>query len=364
MIETNGGGVIEQNIVEFIKRRNIEQSEAFCDPSAQAARQLYRTQHPTEIMVMKCMDGRLNLALYTETPPGILQPFRNIGGRFDLGWPFFQEVIRDCVNYAIKDKGRQCILISSYHFSKDDHHRGCAGFGYDTEGAKKAAFALQEQFSHVYGKLEKRPIYALTVGIETDEESLIFHGKNGEELCVADLGVATSADDILLRLKELYPDMNKKMMLDLVPLIEGNICHIKKLRVSEREPVDLEHREQVIAVGRGFDWLHMPNTALIVGPYSHEWPNAVRTAGTIIRGNIDAGRIPKDRGILLLVGALYRQEEGTSGWNLKEEKVRYLLREAEKALREGVPEIVPYLQTYAGVVNADTREFVALPDFR
>ena len=27
------------------------------------------------------------------------------------------------------------------------------------------------------------------------------------------------------------------------------------------------HQEQVLAVGRGFDWLHIPNKALIVGPY-------------------------------------------------------------------------------------------------
>jgi hypothetical protein len=26
-------------------------------------------------------------------------------------------------------------------------------------------------------------------------------------------------------------------------------------------------QEQVLAVGRGFDWLHIPNKALIVGPY-------------------------------------------------------------------------------------------------
>ena len=29
----------------------------------------------------------------------------------------------------------------------------------------------------------------------------------------------------------------------------------------------LTFQEQVLAVGRGFDWLHLPNKALIVGPY-------------------------------------------------------------------------------------------------
>ncbi len=354
------GGVIEENVVNFITRRNEIQSAAYTDPSAQAARQLYRAEHPTEILVMKCMDGRLNLSLYTETPPGIIQPFRNIGGKFDLGWPFFQEVISDSVNHAIKERARQCVLISSYHFSKGDHHRGCAGFGYDTEGAKAAALNLQKQFSHVFGGADMRPIYALTIGIETDEEALTFHGKDDHVLQVADLHTSTTSEEIMRHLIALYPDMNKKMMSDLLPLIEGNISHISKLRVSGREPIDLEHREQVIAVGRGFDWLHLPNTALIIGPYSHEWPNAVKTAGTIVLGNISAGRIPKDTGILLLIAALYRGEEGSAGWNLKEEKVRYLLREAEKTIREGVPELVPYLHTLAGVVHADTRKFHTL----
>lgn len=361
MIESNGTSDIETNIADFIRERNERQSAMFTDPSAQTARQLYRANHPTEILVTKCMDGRLNISLYTETPPGILQPFRNIGGRFDLGWPFFQEVIRDSVNYAIKDKGRQCIVMSSYHFSKGDHHRGCAGFGYDTEGAKKAAFTLRQQFTHVYGNAEYRPVYALTIGIETDEEALIFHGNDGKELNIADLKDSTSPEEIMHLLQNLYPDMNKKMMLDMVPLIEGNICHIKKLRASGREPIDLMHREQVIAVGRGFDWLHMPNTALIVGPYSHQWPAAVKTAGDIVLGNLKEGRIPSDKGVLLLVAALFRQEEGSAGWNLKEEKVRYLHREAEAVLREGVPELLPHLQTIIGVVEADTRKFHELP---
>lgn len=354
------GGVIEEDIVEFIQKRNAEQSIAFTDPSAQAARRLYRRQHPTEILVMKCMDGRLNLSIYTEIPPGILQPFRNIGGKFNLGWPYFQDELNDMVDYAIS-KARQCLIISSYHFSKGDHHRGCAGFGYDTHGAQEAAFKLRDELTYVYGSAEGRPVYALTVGIETDDEALIFHGQNGKELKVSDLKSTCSTDDIVVRLKELYPDMNSQMIMDIVPLVEGNIHHIGNIHTEGREPIDLEHREQVIAVGRGFDWLHLPNTALIIGPFSHGWPDAVRTAGTIIKGNLDAGRIPPEHGVLLLISALYRQEEGSAVWRLKEQKAKYLLQESQRVLSEGVPELVPHLRVLAGVVNADTRKFHPLP---
>lgn len=354
MTDANRNEIIEEDLDRFILKRYETQSEAFTDPSAQLARRLYRAAHPTEIIVMKCMDGRLNMSLYTETPPGILQPFRNIGGKFDAGWPFYQELMRDTVHYAI-GKARQCVIISSYHFSKGDHHRGCAGFHYDTNQAKAGAFALRDQFTGVCGSAPHRPVYALAIGIETDEEALIFHGENGAELNVATL---ESADPELIRrrLEVLYPDMNGRMIADLVPLIEGNFRHIEKVRRSDRAPIDLEHRENVIAVGRGFDSLHLPNTMLIVGPYS-DWARAVGTAASIVKGNLDAGRISADRGVLLLIAALYRQEEGSIGWNLKEEKVKYLFKESHEVISETVPDLLPHLKTLTGVVHADTRAF-------
>ena len=348
--------VIEQDLIEYILKHNALRSADYTNPSAQLSRQLYRAKHPTEILVAKCMDGRLNLAVYTEVPPGILQPFRNVGGRFDLGWPFYQEVIRDTVGYAI-DKGRGCILISSYHFSKGDTHRGCAGFGYDTAAAKEAALELKNQFTRVYGDAIGRPVYALMIGIETDEEALVFHGTKDETLNVADIPTDYTEANIGSRIEKIYPDMDPKMRNDLIPLIAGNVRHIAAVRASEKEPIDLEHREQIIAVGRGFDWLHQPNRALIVGPYAHSWPSAVKTAGTIALSNLKEGRIPTEQGVLLLVAALWRSDEREVGRRLKEEKVRYLRKTAEEVLRTEVPDLFQHLHILAGVVDADTRKF-------
>ena len=68
-------------------------SAAYCDPEACLARELHRARHPTAIAVLKCMDGRINIPIATNTPPGIIQPFRNLGGFFDLGWPHLGEVL-------------------------------------------------------------------------------------------------------------------------------------------------------------------------------------------------------------------------------------------------------------------------------
>lgn len=349
-------GVIDENLAEYILRRNKTQGELFTTPSAELGRKHYHALHPTRIIALKCMDGRIHLPLYTETPPGIIQPFRNIGGRFDLGWPFFQELIRDEVNFSVK-AGREFLLMSSYHFSKDDTHRGCAGFSYDTEAARQQAFKIEEQFCHaVGGAVIVSPVaFALTIGIETDNEALLFHGKDGSVMDLAELSVTTSENDIEIMLRNLYPRMSHGMVRDLIPLIKGNIRHIEKVRRAGKAPVDLEHREQVIAVGRGFDWLHLPNTALIVGPYSHAWPEYVRVAGTIVLDNIRKKRIPESLGALLLIVAHHRQDEGAFGRALKREKVRYLKEESLRALKEGVPELMKYIQIVTGVVSAETQ---------
>ena len=72
-------------------------------------------------------------------------------------------------------------------------------------------------------------------------------------------------------------------------------------------------QEQILAVGRGFDWLHIPNKALIVGPYrfasrfrhtgflssfrltapSYNLGDPIATAGSLLLSNLRDGRIPK-----------------------------------------------------------------------
>ena len=76
-------------------------SAAYCDPEACLARELHRARHPTAIAVLKCMDGRINIPIATNTPPGIIQPFRNLGGFFDLGWPHLGEVLAGFVIFGV-----------------------------------------------------------------------------------------------------------------------------------------------------------------------------------------------------------------------------------------------------------------------
>jgi len=124
-----------------------------------------------------------------------------------------------------------------------------------------------------------------------------------------DLAGISAPDETALepRLADLLPGMPTQMRADLLPLLHGNLEHIAQVREQARKHeriLDVEHREWMICLGRGFDFLHTPNVALIIGPYSPDLADPLRKAAGIIEGNMKAGRIPDD-GFLLLASVPY-----------------------------------------------------------
>jgi hypothetical protein len=197
--------------------------------------------------------------------------------------------------------GRQALVIITYHHSKGDERRGCAGFNFHTADARAHTFEIQREMSAVFGAAHGT-VYPLVCGFETDEDALVVHGANGETLNMADLSEA-DVPGLPQRLLHLLPDMPTQIRHDLLPLLLGNLRHIAQIRQTVRT-LDIEHREWMICVGRGFDWLHLPNLALIIGPYSPDLADPIRKAAGIIRANMRAGRIPDD-GFLMLSSVPY-----------------------------------------------------------
>jgi hypothetical protein len=295
------GKPIKQRI-DWLFDRARDYSTRFCSPENWLARDRYLAMHPTAIAVLKCMDGRINIPVATNTPLGIIQPFRNLGGMFDLGWPHLGEVLAGYVQRCVRD-GRRVLLFITYHFSRGDIHRGCAGFGYDTAAAMAHTCRIKVQVESVFG-LGHDTVYPLLCGFETDEDALLLHGENG---AVLDLSLLSESDgeSLMLSLAELFPDMPQQVRRDLLPLLAGNLSHIAEVRQMHRA-ADIEHREWMICLGRGFDFLHMPNLALIVGPYSPELADPIGKAAGIIEANMASGRIPDD-GFLLLASVPYEE---------------------------------------------------------
>ena len=278
--------------------------DAFRSPEAALARARYLSRHPTAIAVLKCMDGRINISVATGMPVGILMPFRNLGGQFDLGWPHLGEVLTQYVMDRIHE-GRRVLFMVTYHYSKSDTRRGCAGFGYDQMAAFEHTQQIRAQISAVFGH-SHGSVYPLVCGFETDEESLVIHGADNHSLNVATLK-ETDEDALRCQLDLLLPDMPDSIKADLMPLLQGNLAHVKAMRQQldrGNRVLNIEHREWMICLGRGFDFLHTPNLALIIGPYSPDLAEPISKAASIIQTNMRKGRIPDD-GFLLLSSVPY-----------------------------------------------------------
>ena len=158
-------------------------AETYARPEAWLERQRYVALHPTHIMVLKCMDGRINIPVATRTPAGIIAPFRNLGGMFNLGWPHLGEVLAQHVLDKVT-RGRQVLVLVTYHYSRGDAKRGCAGFGYDRAAARAHTEEVRDQVAHTFGRAQQT-VYPLVCGFETDEDALVLHGAEGSSLHVA-----------------------------------------------------------------------------------------------------------------------------------------------------------------------------------
>jgi len=327
--------------------------EAFRSAEAWIARERYSAQHPTAIIVLKCMDGRINIPFATNTPVGVLRPFRNLGGMFDLGWPHLGEVLAHDVRRMVH-AGRRVLIIITYHFSKGDPRRGCAGFDFDTRASIDYVRGIQRQVEHIFGS-GHATVYPLVCGFETDTDALIVHGTNGETLDMSAVGAGERAA-LDRRLTALLPDMPAQMRADLQALLDGNIDHIEQMRHDARA-LDIEHREWTICLGRGFEFLHTPNLALIIGPYSPNLDEPIGKAAGIIQANMAAGRIPDD-GFLLLSAAPF-DEFGVDRARA-ELKARFLSQFATEVISAAYPELARKMAVRTAVLDWHSRQLTVV----
>src|SRR4030042_3989112 len=90
-------GMPIQERIDWLIHHADRHSQEFKSPESWLARSRYHAKHPTDIVAFKCMDGRINIPVATNPPYGIMLPFRNLGGRFHLGWPHLGEGLSEHV---------------------------------------------------------------------------------------------------------------------------------------------------------------------------------------------------------------------------------------------------------------------------
>jgi hypothetical protein len=342
--------------IEWLFEHARRHSTAFCTPEACLARERYLARHPTAVVVMKCMDGRINFSVATKTPLGIIQPLRNLGGMFDLGWPHLGEVLTSHVQRVVR-AGRQVVLLITYHYSRGDPKRGCAGFGFNTQAAIAHTQGIRAQVEHTFGRAHQT-VYPIVCGFETDEDAIVLHGPGEAQLDLAQIA-REDTRHLASSLDALYPDIPTQVRDDLLPLLRGNVERIAEVRASSRK-LDVEHREWMVCLGRGFDFLHMPHLALIIGPYSPDLGEPIRRAARIIDANMAAKRIPDD-GFLLLASSPY-DDIGVDRARA-ELKSRFLSGFATEVVRRHHPALAARMRVCTAVLDWRSRELQVLDTF-
>lgn len=168
-----------------------------------------------------------------------------------------------------------------------------------------------------------------------------------------------SDEEIRRILFETYSGRSREILKDLLPLALGNRDHVAKILENGRPVAELVHGENIIAVGRGFPWLHLPNRALIIGPFGSfdsSWRDAVVVAGNIVLKNFSENKHLGKDGALLLISAPYWDIEDRGlaivGAEYHAEVAREALRPVEQKLG---------LHTLVGVTNTRTMKFELIP---
>src|SRR5690606_8570567 len=137
--------------------------------------------------------------------------------------PHLGETLTAAVGKVVSS-GRQALLMITYHYSRGDERRGCAGFHYRTDDARAHTLGIRDEVSTLFGH-GHGTVCPLVCGFETDEEALVLHGRDDQTLSMADMDEA-DLPGLPARLQQLLPDMPARMRSDLLPLLEGNLAHI------------------------------------------------------------------------------------------------------------------------------------------
>lgn len=348
-------------LVQEVITINRRCSTLFASANARSNRLYYRAKEKYFKMWVVCMDSRVDIPKVTQVPVGVGKHFRNLGARFNLEWEKFDEAVFRCYMHHLKEEGKGSLAMLNYHWSKGSKLRGCKGFNFDKDAAIAAMFGLQEQFKRVYGDNTESMI-PLVVGLETDEDSLVFHGDKGEILDLGALSLHDFCSEEELKrwlqseFRKIYPKKPSGAIGDLCFMGQKNLEHTAEVRGTQRPITDLDHKERVVVIGRGADSIYEANLALIVGMYSDEPEEAIREAIGVVQSNMQKGRINKDDGFVLLSTAAFGNENGLTFDRARERALGYR-KLGMKIMQEHYSGMLEYMHPLTTVTNLDDRMF-------
>lgn len=334
-------------LVDRVLGMNAEAADLFV--STIVDRRAYRAEHPTEIAISACMDGRIDVAGSCGIPYGIAQSFRNIGGRYRLGWPMMSTKLTEWADYA-HAMYRPALFIATYHFSGSQNGRlGCRGFQNDADAAR----AWMEDFQRRVRKAFRGRIWVVVAGVDTDNDALLIHGSattfDARTFARRSIVEKSSIGDAA---KCVMGGIPEHVFDDVFPLLVANIKHVRTMMGKPRNGHDLDHRESVLAIGDDLEWLRR-DVAIKIGDCDPALDDAIVTAAQIIQKNREHGRVQDPEG-LLLVDCAYRRDVD-HGATL--ERAKFLGEFALEVIKRRIPDMRDFFVPLVGVTSYDDRRF-------
>jgi hypothetical protein len=325
---------------------NNESSKAFVLAAPERAK--YRHDFPSTVLVLTCMDGRVNVEQACRVPTGSLITWRSLGGVFEPGWPAAIARLQALRSIA-QSRGRAMITLVVYHFSKGGSSN-CAGHGYDTGRARDAAVALVNTLKFCLASGDLSSYTAITCSFETDDELLTLENStSGAVLSSTDV-VKEPADAI----KAIFPTLSPSAIRDLRPLLLGNGNHVSSKRPHSK--VTTEHNEKVIVVGSSSstDWLAMANFALCLDDADPRLGESISTASHLVLRNLERDEAAGEHsGALIVCTASYVDAfERTQAIVC----ARYLTRLAREVISRTHSTVVDHVFEFVTCVTSDSRK--------
>jgi len=156
--------------------------------------------------------------------------------------------------------------------------------------------------------------------------------------------------------RDFFPNFPPEVIEDLSFLLNGNAEHVfEKLKKNGDHVVVVNHEERVVCLGSGFDWLHLPNFALIVNPFDPDFETPFATQLRVIRSNLSEKRIPVEEGVIVMISVSYKSLKDKRHSILK---AICLLDAAQAIINEQFSDLIDLgLQVMVGIMDEETRLF-------
>jgi hypothetical protein len=247
------------------------------------------------------------------------------------------------------------VIIADHYSGSNNDELGCRGHDFDIAKARKASQKMKSQFDTIFGS--DPDVVTICISIDTDTDAITFHGNGGRTLDIASQYRTIPLNERSLRM--LYPLMPEWIFQDLLDLAKRNEHHFQSVKRRQRHLAETVHSESILFIGQSPEAC-CDNNALVVGPFDPNLPSVIAKAGTMLHDNVKKYGICENGRIVLVAAAPYtpgdhkHPEVTETRKKIAKCLAKYLAEQATQAIKNGVPDLVRYIDPLNVIVSMET----------